>query len=236
MSDWKLKRFWDKAGFDEGPDGFTIVLDGKPVRTPAKALLVVPTEMMAQSIAAEWSAQEGEVDPTTMPVTRSANAAIDKVSANRDAVVEMLTEYGDSDLLCYRADGPVALVERQAHQWDPLIDWVQEVYGVRLSVAEGVMHVPQSQETLTALRTPVEEQNNFSLAGFHDLVSLSGSLVLALATRLGRLEPQSAWALSRLDEQWQVEQWGEDDEAVAAESTKRDAFLDAARFLDMSVT
>ena len=236
MSDWKLKRFWDKAGVEEIDDGFAVLLDGRSVRTPAKAVLKVPTRALADAIAAEWDAQDGEVDPTSMPVTRGANAAIDKIGANRKAVVEMLAEYGDSDLVCYRADGPKELVRRQSELWDPIVDWVGSKFGVRLAIAEGVMHVPQSPETLSALSAEMEDMSDFALAGFHDLVAISGSLVLALAVHHGQITPESAWDLSRVDESWQVEQWGEDDEATAAESVKRDAFLDAARFLAMSLT
>lgn len=236
MSDWKRKRFWKKADVGEVDDGFAILLDGKSVRTPAKAVLKVPTRALAEAIAAEWDAQEGDVDPNSMPITRSANAAIDKVGANRAAVVEMLAEYGDSDLLCYRAEGPQELVLRQSKLWDPMIDWAHETFGVRLNVAEGVMHVPQPKDALSIMASEIEAIDNFALAGFHDLVGISGSLVLALAVQKGRLSPDEAWALSRVDETWQVEQWGEDDEATAAESVKRDDFLTAARVLELSVT
>lgn len=236
MSDWKLKRFWDNASVSEEKNGFAILLDGRPVKTPAKAVLQVPTKALAEAIAVEWNAQEGDVDPSLMPVTRSANAAIDKVSANRNAVIDMLAEYGDSDLLCYRAGSPEALAKRQADLWDPMIDWAEESFDARLNVAEGVMHVPQDASVLKRLKDQIERIDDFGLAGFHDLVCISGSLVLALAVVEGRLTPQRAWDLSRVDEAWQIEQWGEDDEAAAAESTKCAAFLDAAHFLNLSRT
>jgi len=234
VSDWKLKRFWTEAQVSEGRDGFAVLLDGRPVKTPAKATLAVPTRALADAIAAEWDAQEDKIDPEAMPMTRMANSTIDKVSVSRAAVIEMLAEYGDSDLLCYRADGPQGLMARQAEGWDPLIDWLDARFGVRLALAEGVMHVPQEPAHLMTLRQRVEELSDFSLTGFHDLVMLSGSIVLGLAVVEDRLTPANAWDLSRIDEVWQIEQWGEDDEATAAESVKRAAFLDASAFYHLA--
>ncbi len=236
MSDWAAKRFWKEASVIEKDGSFAVLLDGRSVRTPAKAELLVPTAAMATAIAAEWDAQDDTVDPESMPVTRGANAAIDKVTISRDAVIDMLAEYGDSDLLCYRATSPEALVARQSAAWDPVLDWAAEVLNARLLVAQGVMHIPQQPDALAVLRKEVASFDAFALAGLHDLVSLSGSLVLALAVCKGRLSPQEAWQISRVDEHWQIEQWGEDDEATAQESTKRDAFLNAARFFEMSLT
>lgn len=236
MSDWKAKRFWTDVTVEQVDGGFAVLLDGRSVRTPAKAPLVLPTHALADIVAAEWRAQDGEIDPTTMPATRGANAAIDKVSVNRDAVANMLSDYGDSDLICYRADSPAGLVTRQAEQWDPLVAWVQDTYGVTLKVVVGVMHVPQDPATLAALRADMDALDSFALSAFHDLVAMSGSLVIALVVAKGHLDAIKAWRLSRIDEDWQAEQWGADDEAVAAESVKRAAFLDADRFLKASLT
>ena len=235
MSDWKPKRFWTTAKPEACDGGFTVLLDVRNVRTPAKAPLIVPTLAMAEAIATEWDAQEKDVNPATMPVTRGANAAIDKVATQRGEVVAMLAEYGDSDLLCYRAAGPKALIDRQAAGWDPVLDWAAATLGARLFVGEGVMHVVQMQASLDRLHAALDRFDNFGIAAMHDLVSLSGSLVLALAVAESHLSAQRAWELSRIDEHWQVEQWGEDDEATAAEQLKRAAFLDAFRFLELSV-
>ena len=234
MSDWKPKRFWKTATVAETDGGYTVHLDARPVRTPAKAPLVVPTQLMAEAIAAEWDAQQEHVDPSTMPVTKGANAAIDKVSLQRDEVIAMLAEYGDSDLLCYRAAGPQALVQRQAENWDPQLDWAAEALGARLFVGEGVMHVPQTSRALTLLREELENLDDFALAAAHDLVSISGSLVLAIAVMRGALSVDEAWRLSRIDEHWQIEQWGEDDEATHNEKLKQQAFDDAARFFRLT--
>ncbi|WP_342069705.1 ATP12 family chaperone protein [Yoonia algicola] len=236
MSDWQSKRFWKKAQAEACEGGFTVLLDGRPVRTPAKAPFAVPTLLMAEAIAAEWDAQEKVIDPRTMPVTRGANAAIDKVRTQRDEVIAMLAEYGDSDLLCYRAAGPEGLIQKQSEAWDPMLDWAAETLEVRLFVGEGVMHVAQQPEALVKLKNELAAFDEFALAAVHDLISLSGSLILALGVTREAIPVEEAWLLSRIDEHWQIAQWGEDEEATAAEMTKRQAFLDAARFYRLSLT
>lgn len=230
MSDWKPKRFWKTATATPIEGGFTVLLDARPVRTPAKATLQVPTQAMAQAIAEEWDAQKDVLDPTTMPVTRGANAAIDKVRTQRHEVVELLAEYGDSDLLCYRAAGPEALIKRQAAGWDPILDWSAKELDARLAVGEGVMHVTQPPQALVNLHKELVAFDDFALAAAHDLISISGSLVLALAVTKGALTAEEAWRLSRIDEHWQIEQWGEDDLATQSELAKQKGFMDAARF------
>lgn len=230
MSAWKAKRFWTAAEALACDGGFAVLLDGRAVKTPAKAALVVPTLAMAQAIAAEWDAQTGEVRPATMPVTRAANSAIDKIIPQRDEVVEIIAAYGQSDLLCYRAIGPAALVERQAAGWDPVLHWAAEALGARLGATAGVMHVAQPPEALARLTARVAGMTEFQLAGLHDLVAISGSLVLALAVTEMRLTPEEAWALSRIDENWQIEQWGADEEAAEMEAFRHVAFNDASRF------
>ncbi|WP_299356416.1 ATP12 family protein [uncultured Shimia sp.] len=230
MSGWAQKRFWTQAGIAEVDGGFAVELDGRRVKTPAKAPLTVPTRAMAEAIAAEWQAQGEKIDPTTMPVTRSANAAIDKVAHQHGEVADMLAEYGGSDLLCYRATGPVELVARQAEQWDPMLDWAEDALGARLKTVSGVMHEAQEIETLSHLSAQVHALNNFELAAFHDLVSLSGSLILGFAAVHAARPIEGLWTLSRLDETWQEEQWGADDEAAAQAEVKHQAFLHADRF------
>lgn len=226
----KAKRFWKDATVDAVAGGFAVLLDGRSVKTPAKTPLVVPTRAMAAAVAAEWAAQEDEIDPLSMPVTRSANAALDKVAAQRDEVADMLAEYGGTDLLCYRATSPAELIERQAEQWDPLLDWAAERFGARLVPVSGVMHVPQDADSLKILRAEVHKLGNFELAAFHDLVGLSGSLIIALASLRENTDIEALWRVSRLDELWQEEQWGEDDEAVQQAEIKHQSFLHAHRF------
>lgn len=236
MSEWKAKRFWKAASVEAVDGGFAVLLDGRGVKSPAKTPLVLPNQKMAAAVAAEWDAQAEEIDPLSMPVTRSANAALDKVSTQFDEVATLISGYGDSDLLCYRADGPEGLVERQTERWDPLLDWVHQTYDARLLVAEGVMHIAQPESALERLSKPVFAMDPFQLAGFHDLVSISGSLILGLAVTKGRLSAPEAWSLSRLDEDWQIEQWGADDEAAEVARKKESDFVSAAKFYDLSVT
>ncbi|AJE45400.1 ATP12 family chaperone protein [Celeribacter indicus] len=230
MAEWKAKRFWTETGVTEDEEGFGVSLDGRPVRTPAKVPLLVPTRALAELIAEEWDAQEGEIDPNTMPATRSANSAIDKVATQRAEVADLLSDYGDSDLLCYRAEAPEDLAAQQAEGWDPLLDWAATHLGARLAPRGGVMHAPQDAQALAALRARVHALTPFELAAFHDLVTLSGSLILAFAVIQDRLAAEEAWRLSRLDETYQIAQWGEDEEAAEHAELKRQSFLHAARF------
>lgn len=232
MSAWTAKRFWKEASIAADDNGFRIELDGRPVRTPAKTLVVVPTRAMAAEIAAEWDAQVEQINPESMPMTRSANAALDKVSKQFDEVAAMLSAYGGSDLLCYRADHPEKLVERQAKSWDPLLDWLHGRFGVRLALQAGVMPVAQDENGQRILHERVAQFTPFEMAAFHDLVSLSGSLVIALAVIEGEVSPEDGWNLSRVDEMWQEEQWGEDDEATALANRKKSEFLMAAKIWD----
>lgn len=234
MSGWAQKRFWKAVAVAQTDDGFAVELDGRRVKTPAKAALAVPTRAMAEAIAAEWDAQTESVDPGTMPCTRSANAAIDKVTHQHSEVAAMLAEYGDSDLLCYRADAPVELAQRQAQEWDPALDWAETALGARLAPRTGILHQPQDAAALAGLGRRVEAMTPFQLAGFHDLVGISGSLILGFAAAMDWRSADDIWQLSRLDERWQEEQWGEDEEAQAAAAVKRQEFLHAKRFFDLS--
>ncbi|MEO0380339.1 MAG: ATP12 family chaperone protein, partial [Pseudomonadota bacterium] len=191
MTEWAMKRFWKAASVTPSGPGFEVLLDGRAVKTPAKRALAVPTQRMATEIAAEWDAQEETIDPTLMPWTRSANAAIDKVATQRQEVMEHLAGYAETDLLCYRADGPAALLARQAQIWDPMLDWAADTYGARLSVTSGVMPITQAAADIDRLAAKMRGMSSFQLTGFHDLVALSGSFVLALAG-IEQFEPPEA--------------------------------------------
>lgn len=234
MADWKQKRFWKETTVAPAEAGFEVLLDGRKLRTPGKARLIVPTQAMAREIAAEWDAQEEKINPLTMPFTRSANSAIDKVIPQFDAVADMLCAYGETDLLCYRAASPQSLTHRQAEAWDPLLDWLAETYGVRLKTGEGVMYFEQEPDAIAPLRSAVAKFNPYELTGFHDLVSLSGSLVIGLAATHKCYSAEDLWKFSRIDEEWQIEQWGDDEEAREASDIKKQAFLHAARFFSLT--
>ncbi len=219
------KRFYKDVTIETGASGFEVRLDGRPVRTPARTLLALSSQRVADAVAAEWAAQGTHIDPATMPVTRLANTVLDGVAKDPGATRDDLGRYAETDLIAYRADAPERLVARQAEAWDPLVAWVEERFGVRLAVASGVMHVAQETATLEALRARLhEEADPFRLAAIHQMTTLTGSLILALAVADGRLDAAEAWRLAHVDEDWNISLWGEDDEA----SARREA-----RFADM---
>lgn len=234
MSEWDPKRFWSTVTVEAGPEGFSIRLDGRPVRTPAKRTLALPTQAIARHVAAEWEAQEERVDPATMSWTRSANAAIDKVATQRREVMDHLAGYANTDLLSYRAAEPAELVLRQQKSWDPLLDWLECRHDVRFEVTRGVMPVQQDAACVSRLVRSMEPMSSFQLTGFHDLVTLSGSFVIALAAAERAFPVQDLWSASRLDESWQVEQWGEDVEAAEEAVRKMQAFRHAAELFRLS--
>ena len=203
---------------------------GHGCRAAGQSLLVMPTLKMAEAAAAEWDAQGDKIDPMTMPVTRSVNAALDKVFAQKDEVTDLIAAYGDSDLICYRADAPQALVDRQAVAWDPLVDWSRRQLNAPLVITQGVIHRPQDAATLSRFHDLVGAFDHFQLTAFHDLVSLSGSLVIGFAATHDLQHAQRLWEISRIDEAWQEEQWGEDEEASRQANLRFSAFLHADTF------
>lgn len=228
-----MKRFWRAVTIDPEAGGFAVRLDGRPVRTPAKAPCRLPTRALADAVAAEWAAQADEIDPAAMPLTRAANSAIDRVAPEFDAVAAVVAAYGETDLICYRAPRPAGLAARQAEAWDPLADWAAEALDAPLVLAEGVMHVAQPEPSLARLAAAVRAHDSWELTALHDLVSLSGSLVIGLAVSHGHLEPQAAWPLGRIDEDWNIAEWGEDAEAAAVAARRRTDFLNAGRLLKL---
>jgi chaperone required for assembly of F1-ATPase len=225
------RRFWRRTAIRPEGTGYAVALDARPLTTPAGASLTLPTAALAQAIAAEWDALEGEIRPERLPFTRAANSAIDRVARHREAVVDTIADFGGSDLLCYRAAEPAALAARQAEGWDPWLLWSARALHAPLIAVTGVMHQPQPAPSLAALRAAVAEEDAFGLTALHELVSLSGSLVLGLAVARRALDAAAAWELSRIDETWQAEQWGLDAEAEAAAEARRADFLRARALL-----
>ncbi|SMY06393.1 ATP12 family chaperone protein [Flavimaricola marinus] len=234
MSDWKAKRFWKSVSVAEADTGYGIALDGRPVRSPYKTQLIVPSRPMAEAIAEEWDAQQGVIKPEEMPLTRMANSALDKVAPQKSAVLAHLAEYAETDLLCYRAETPPALGERQSAGWDPVLDWAREALGAPFQIGLGVMPFAQPSDVSDRIGEQLARFDDFELTGLHDLIGLSGSAVLGLAVSHGRLTGAEAWALSRIDEDWQTEQWGVDDEAEEMAALKAAGFLSAERFLRLA--
>jgi chaperone required for assembly of F1-ATPase len=209
-----MKRFYKEVSVAPSEGGYCILLDGKPVKTPARNQLALPTEALAAAIAAEWQGQDDNIIATTMPLLRLANTVIDGVAVNRADVIAAILRFGENDLLCYRAHQPPALAARQREGWDPLLDWVRQRHGAHMKVVEGMAHIDQTLDALAALRDPLEGLDAFTLGGLHVIASITGSLVLALAVLEGFIPGGYAFALSRIDETYQAEKWGEDTEAV----------------------
>ena len=226
-----MKRFWSEVAVSEAEGGFGIALDGRPVKTPARNALVVPTAQLADAIAEEWRGCGEEVEPRGMPLTGLANAAIDRVAADPESFAAGLAKYGEADLTCYRADGPDALVQRQAENWDVLLDWARRRYDVDFKCSAGIMHVAQPDDTIAKLAHAVAILDPFRLAGLSPIVTIGGSLIAGLAVLEEAIPADSAWEAVSLDDRWQAEQWGADDEATAALDGRRADFLASANFL-----
>ncbi|MFS4438046.1 ATP12 family chaperone protein [Paracoccaceae bacterium GXU_MW_L88] len=231
---WQAKKFWKEVSVVPEGDGFTVALDGRAIKTPSKAPLILPTKALAEAVAEEWRAVDEVIQPDAMPVTRAANSALDKVAVQRGAVIDMLASYGETDLLCHRADSPEGLVERQEAGWDPMLLWAREALQAPLVATVGIMPAKQPATSLEQIRAAIAEHDDFALTALHDLIMLSGSAVLGLAVAHGQITADDAWALSLIDEHWQEEQWGEDAEAKALENTKKESFFAADRFLKMT--
>lgn len=227
------KRFWKDVSVRPERFGYGIYLDERQLKTPLKSSLLAPTQAIADGIAAEWDGVEGKIEPLKMHLTRCANATIDKVVHEHGAVAAMLAEYGATDLLCYRSEAPMELVARQATAWDPMLAWIAERHSVNLLVTAGVMHKAQPEDSLKRLLDLTLAFDPWRLTAFHDLVTISGSLVLALAVSDGYMSAVDVWPLSRIDETWQEEQWGVDEDATKEADIKRSDFLKAAHLLDL---
>lgn len=228
-----MKRFWKEVSDEAVEGGWGVRLDSRPVRTPARALLVVPTRKLAESIADEWRCVEGDLDPRGMPLTGLANAAIDRVAPARETFAAGLSSYAEADLACYRAEGPSELVALQERRWDSLLAWARRRFDVDFATTCGITHVAQPSATVERLAHAVAALDAFHLAGLSPLVTIGGSLVAALAVLEKALRPEEAWDAVTIDDRWQLERWGADPEAEAALESRRRDFLAAARFLDL---
>ncbi|MEZ5710838.1 MAG: ATP12 family protein [Blastomonas sp.] len=229
-----MNRFYEKAEWVAGEQGYDILLDRRPVRTPARALLTVPTAGFAAAIAAEWQAQGKTIDPRSMPLTGLANAAIDQVAANLPLFVRQAAAYAESDTLCYRADPGDPLAERQDREWEPLLDWAERRYDCAFLRVAGIIHRPQPVEMLARMHDEVSRLDCFVLAGLGVLASLGGSLVAALALIEKAFDPEAVWRAILLEELWQEEQWGSDSEAIEKRTSRRAEFDAALNFCHLA--
>lgn len=229
-----MKRFWREVGIASGPAGHAIELDGRPVRTPGRLPLALPNLAMAQAIADEWRAVVKEIDPRAMALTGLANVAIERIAPDPGAFAANLASYAESDLLCYRADSPTALVERQTAAWDPMIAWAERRYDVHVERVTGIIHRPQPPLTLRRLADAVSALDPFTLAGLAPVVTVTGSLILALALVEGAAEPDMVWKAAKVDEDWQAEQWGTDDLALKSLAAHRADFDAGVRMIRLA--
>jgi chaperone required for assembly of F1-ATPase len=226
----RRNRFYARAGVVEAPDGYAITLDDKPIRTPSGQQMVAPRSEIADAIAAEWAAQEEFIDPLTMPLTRFANSVIDAVVDRVDAVTDDIAKYLGSDLLFYRAGHPDALVAREAEHWDPVLFWAADALGAHFILAEGIVHVRQPDSAIAAARAALPD-DPWSIASLHVVTTLTGSALLALALLRGILDPDQVWAAAHVDEDWNIEKWGVDEEVAARRAARLVDFRAAASIL-----
>lgn len=215
-------------------DDLGIALDGRSVKTPMKVPLTLPTRALADAVAAEWEAQGEKLDPASMILTKLANTAIDRVAANREAIEAEVLEYSNSDLVCYRADRPPDLVQRHARQWDPVVDWARTALDAPFEVTMGVMHKPQPEGALGAFASALDELSDFELAAYYTLMTLTGSALIALMLARRAMRPEDAWITAHVDEDYQIEHWGEDAEAQARRALRLTEFMAACRFLALT--
>jgi len=228
-----MKRFYKQAGVKRAAGGHGVELDGRLVKTPGKRDLVVPSPALAAAMAGEWEAQQGEIRRETMPLTRLAGVTLDRGSIEREAVVQKAAGYAGTDLVCYRATRPPALVARQDAVWQPLIDWATERYDAPLVVTNGVIPARQPAASLAALAAVVAAHGDFALTALHAATTACGSLVIALALLEGRLDAAEAFAASQLDESYQIEAWGEDGEQAKRRAALASEIEAAAQFISL---
>jgi chaperone required for assembly of F1-ATPase len=227
------KRFYKRVTVEAAPEGETVMLDGRPARTPARRPLALPSRALAEAAAEEWAAQENVIDPGSMPLTRLLNAGIDGVAKNPQSVADDILRYAASDLVCYRAEYPEGLLREQARHWDPLVAWIRENFGVRLTATAGVMHVAQAEDALAALRGVLDSLDVWRLAALHAMTTLTGSAVIALGVLNSRLVPEAAWEAAHVDEDWNIRQWGQDAEAMRRRARRFDEMKAAARVANL---
>ena len=228
-----MKRFYTDASVIEMEGCFGVALDGKPVKTPGKADLTVPVSVLAEAIAAEWEAQEDQIDLASMPMLRLAATAIDRVAAKRNEVMAIALKFAETDLLCYRADEPPELVVRQAKVWQPLLNWAAEDLNAPLEVTEGIVPIVQPQKALGGLGTALMALTDLEMTAVSGIAAATSSLIIGFAVKSGRLTPKEAAEAGLLDELFQMKQWGEDKIALERHASIRQEINESARLLEL---
>jgi chaperone required for assembly of F1-ATPase len=224
------KRFYASASVAKTDGGFSVTLDGRPIKTPSGKIVIAPKREIAEAIAAEWQAQQEIIDPLTMPLTRLANSVVEAVADRADAVADDIEKYLGSDLLFYRAGHPEGLVAREATHWDPIVFWAAETLGAHFMLAEGIVHVRQPETAIASARAAFPD-DPWSIAALHVVTTLTGSALLALALTHGVRDPEQIWAAAHVDEDWNIEKWGIDDEVAARRAARLVDFQAATRIL-----
>jgi chaperone required for assembly of F1-ATPase len=225
------RRFYKTVSVTED---LGIALDDRPVRTPARAKLQLPTKALADAVAAEWDGQKEQIDAASMILTRLANTAIDRVAPDRERIEAEILDYANSDLVCYRADRPPDLVERHTKAWDPVVDWARTVLDAPFEVTVGVIHKAQPEAAISAHAAALGELNHFELAAYHTLMTLTGSALVAMMLARGAFVPEQGWLAAHVDEDYQIEQWGQDAEAQARRAARYAEFMSACRFMALA--
>jgi chaperone required for assembly of F1-ATPase len=225
------RRFYTSATVTED---LGIALDGRPVKTPMRAPLRLPTPALAEAVAAEWAGQGAEINPATMIMTKLANTAIDRVGPDRARIEAEVLDFANSDLVCYRADRPPDLVQRQRSQWDPVIDWARTALDAPFEVTEGIVHKPQPAAAIAACALALKDLSDFELAAFHTVMTLTGSALIAMMLARGATVPEAAWLSAHADEDYQIEHWGQDAEAQAKRALRYTEFMACCRFMALA--
>ncbi|MDG2474263.1 MAG: ATP12 family protein [Paracoccaceae bacterium] len=233
MTGWVTRRTWAKTSVESHGSSFVILLDDNYLRTPKQNKVLLPTQKLADKVAQEWQEQKDSVIPSTMPYSRLVNSAIDKVTENFDAIVLDLLSYGDTDLVCYRAESPKDLVLLQQRHWDPILFWAKIELGISLKTTQGITYQSQDPVQRQKLFRQINSYDTFSLTGFYELVTISGSLLIAFAVHRNHISPESGLDLSFLDEDWQRKRWGEDEESIKNKANKLSEFQTAFNFLNL---
>ena len=228
-----MKRFYKQVDVGEQDGGYVILLDGRTVKTPERRLALAPGRDLADSLAQEWRDQGDEIRPADMPLNKYLYTAIDRVATQREALIEELVNYGGTDQVCYRAEHPAELVQRQQDVWGPIVDWMGTRMGIFLKVTSGIVHVEQDAQEMDKLKNKLATINEFQMAALHNMTTLTGSVSIALALFHDHLDLDRAWAASQLDEEFQIEQWGQDAEAEQRRANMREELGNAARFLSL---
>lgn len=233
MLRWEKRRTWKKVLVRSAESGFQIFLDEKPIETPNKNLIVVPTKKLADALAKEWKTQKKVVGFKKMVFNKLVNSSIDQVTVSRTSIIEILIEYGDTDLLCYRAEDPPDLCLLQETQWGPVLNWLEKTFSINLKVYSGVIYEPQEEQQLQQLKNILQVYSDFEIAALHELVTISGSLIIGLAVKNKALTLQEAWNRAILDESWQMQKWGKDQESLDRLNLRRKEFNAAYDFLKL---